>query len=146
MICYFDTSAFVPLLIPEPSSPACRRLWDDADDVVSTDLLYLETAAALAQAVRCGRITSARETEALGELDEYWQELLSVEPSDQLIRRAAALTSMQGLRAYDALHCATAEGIDERDLLFASGDRQQLKAGENLGFYVADVNDVEFSG
>jgi hypothetical protein len=144
MICYLDTSAFVPLLIPEPTSPACRQLWDDADDVLTTRLLYVEPAAALAQAVRCRRITSTREAEALDELDEYWAELNVIEPTDALVRRAAALTSLQALRAYDALHCATAEDVNDRDMLFASGDRQQLKAGENLGFYVADVNDPEF--
>jgi hypothetical protein len=36
VIGYFDTSAFVPLLIAEPSSGLCRRLWDDADVVVTT--------------------------------------------------------------------------------------------------------------
>ncbi len=144
MICYFDTSAFVPLLIPEPSSPACRQLWDDADDVVTTQLLYVESAAALAHAVRCRRISAAREGEALRELDAYWRELSVVEPTDALVRRAAALASSQALRGYDALHCATAEDANERDLIFASGDRKQLKASENLGLYVADVNDTAF--
>ena len=50
MIGYLDTSAFIPLLLKEPSSAACRRFWDDCDAVVSNRLLYVETAAALAQA------------------------------------------------------------------------------------------------
>lgn len=50
MIGYLDASAFVPLLIAEPGSAACRRFWNDADSVVSSRLLYVETAAALAQA------------------------------------------------------------------------------------------------
>jgi uncharacterized protein with PIN domain len=57
VIGYVDTSAFVPLLINEPTSEACRRFWDDADVVVSSRLLYVETAAALAQARRMGRLT-----------------------------------------------------------------------------------------
>jgi len=31
VIGYLDTSAFVPLLVAEPSSPSYRRFWDDAD-------------------------------------------------------------------------------------------------------------------
>lgn len=31
MIVYLDTSAVVPLLIPEPSSAGCGELWDSAD-------------------------------------------------------------------------------------------------------------------
>jgi uncharacterized protein len=145
MICYFDTSAFVPLLIDEPSSAACRRLWEEADDVMSTELLYVETAAALAQAARCGRITAHQEVRALRVVDRLWDELYAIEPTKQLIRRAAALTSAEALRGYDALHCASAEDVNDRDLVFASGDRLQLKAGMNLGFYVADVNDPEFT-
>ena len=37
MIGYLDTSAFVPLLIDEPSTKACMRFWDDADDVTLFD-------------------------------------------------------------------------------------------------------------
>ncbi|WP_020386624.1 type II toxin-antitoxin system VapC family toxin [Kribbella catacumbae] len=144
MICYFDTSAFVPLLVPEPSSAACRRLWDDADDVITSQLLYVETAAALALGVRTKRLTREREAEALQVLDRFWSDFYVVEPDDRLVSRAAMLTSQQALRAYDAVHCATAEQVNDSDLIFASGDRQQLKAGEALGFCVADVNEVDF--
>ena len=145
MICYFDTSAFVPLLIDEASSPACRRLWEEADDVMSTQLLYVEAAGALAQAVRCRRITADQEVRALRVVDRLWRELNVIEPTEPVIRRAATLTSSEALRGYDALHCASAEEVNDRDLLFASGDRQLLKAGQNLGFYVADTNDRDFA-
>jgi predicted nucleic acid-binding protein len=144
MICYFDTSAFVPLLIPEPSSAACRRLWDDAEDVVTSQLTYVEAAAALAQGVRTRRITANREAEAHQLLDRLWLDFYVVEATDRLIGRAAALTSAESLRASDAMHCATAEQVNDRDLIFASGDRHQLKAGESLGFYVADINNPAY--
>lgn len=146
MICYFDTSAFVPLVIDEASSAACAQLWQQADDVVTTQLLFVEAAAALAQAARCGRITPAQERQALRIVDRLWRELNVIEPTDELVRRAGAVASSEALRGYDALHCATAEKVDERDLLFASGDRRLLKAAVNLGFYVADVNDPALTG
>jgi predicted nucleic acid-binding protein len=144
MLCYFDTSAFVPLLIQESSSAACRRLWDDAEDVATSRLLYVEAAAALAQAVRARRITVAREAAALRELDRFWRDFHVVEPTTQMIGRAAALTSSYCLRAYDAVHCAAAEQVNDDDLIFASGDRQQLKAGQSLGFSVADTNAPDY--
>ncbi|GAA1709142.1 hypothetical protein GCM10009745_66310 [Kribbella yunnanensis] len=140
MICYFDTAALVPLLIPEPSSPVCRQLWDDADDVLTTEVTFVEAAGALAQAVRSGRITESRATEALGELDAYWRELNTIEITGSLVRRAAGLTSLQALRPYDALQCASAESARQPDLIFVSGDRRLLKAGANLGMHLADVN------
>ena len=48
MIGYLDTSALVPLLIGEATSPACREFWNTADAVTSTRLLYVEAVAALA--------------------------------------------------------------------------------------------------
>ena len=44
MIVYFDTSAFVPLLVIEPGTSLARELWDSADEVVTTRLLYVEAA------------------------------------------------------------------------------------------------------
>jgi predicted nucleic acid-binding protein len=144
VLCYFDTSAFVPLLIQEATSAACRRLWDDAEDVATSRLLYVEAAAVVAQAVRTRRITTAREAEALRELDRFWRDFYIVEPTAQAIGRAAALTSSHCLRAYDAVHCAAAEQINDYDLIFASGDRQQLKAGQALGFSVADTHAPDY--
>jgi len=140
MICYFDTSAFVPLLISEPASAACERLWADAEDVVASRLLYVEVAAALAQGIRTRRITRGEEAEALQDLERYWRDFNIIEPSERLVRRAAALASSHHLRGYDAVHCAAAEQVNDDDLVFASGDRQQLKAGRSLGFSVADIN------
>lgn len=52
MIAYFDSSAFVPLILDEPSSEYARRLWLQVDRVASTRLLYVESRAALARAHR----------------------------------------------------------------------------------------------
>ncbi|HEX3813356.1 MAG TPA: PIN domain-containing protein [Mycobacteriales bacterium] len=52
-----DTSAFVPLIVQEPGSASCRRIWNDRDVVISSRLLYVETAAALARARRMKRLT-----------------------------------------------------------------------------------------
>jgi predicted nucleic acid-binding protein len=91
VICYFDTSALVPLLIAESASGASRRLWDDADEVVTVRLAYVEAATALAQAQRLGRITSARQRAVLRALDRLWIEVDVVEVDDVLVRRAAEL-------------------------------------------------------
>ena len=76
MIGYLDTSAFIPLLIDEPTSEACRRFWDDADVIVSSRLLYVETAAALAQAGRMGaspRASISRSVHVLTRCGPRWR-------------------------------------------------------------------------
>jgi hypothetical protein len=47
----------MPGSIAEAGTPVARELWESADDVVSTRLLFVEAAAALARARRTGRMT-----------------------------------------------------------------------------------------
>ncbi|MGH3547397.1 MAG: type II toxin-antitoxin system VapC family toxin [Pseudonocardiaceae bacterium] len=141
MICYFDTSAFVPLLIAEPSSGLCRRLWDDADAVVTTRLTYVEAAAALAQALRLTRLTSQSYRAAVRILDRLWDEFEVVDVDDRAVHRAAHLAYTCALRGYDAVHCASAEQLSDGDLVVAAGDRRLLDACASLGMATADVTD-----
>jgi uncharacterized protein len=140
LIAYLDTSALVPLLIDEPASPICERLWDDADDVVSLRIAYVEAAAAIAQARRLGRLTRPQQRDAVTLLGEKWVQLLIVEVDETLVHRAGVLADAQSLRGYDATHCAGAESINDADVVAASGDRQLLAAWRELGVNTLDVN------
>ena len=140
MIVYFDTSAFVPLLVAEPGSALCRRLWQEADHIVTSRLLYVEAAAALARAQRLGRLT-VRQHQAMGRtLDRLWAEFGVAEIDEDLVGRAATLAHSCALRGFDAVHCAAAERFVDPDLVAASGDQRLLEAWRHLGVATADVN------
>ena len=140
MIGYLDTSAFVPLLTAEPSSPSCRRFWDDADTVVASRLMYVEAAAALAQARRLDRLTSRTHRGAVDLLDQLWRQVDVVEVDQAAVVRAARLAEQLGLRGYDAVHCAAAESIGDEELVAAAGDRGLLSAWSELGLATYDTN------
>ncbi|GAB2645276.1 type II toxin-antitoxin system VapC family toxin [Nocardia goodfellowii] len=140
MIGYLDTSAFVPLLVEEPSSAACTRFWIDADDVVSTRLLYVESAAALARAQRLGRLDAAEHAACRRLLAELWPQIEVIEVSEALTVRAAELAELFGLRGYDAVHCASADTLEDEDLVLASGDRNLLEVSRKLGISTYDSN------
>ncbi len=140
MIAYFDTSAFVPLLIDEPGSEACRRLWEGADLVVSTRALYAEVAAALARAERNGRVAPDEMGEVLPALDEHWREMRKVDVSERVVRTAAAHAREFGLRGYDAVHCASARLLADDEVVAASGDRSLVAAWQALGLRTFDPN------
>lgn len=140
MIGYFDTSAFVPILVREPTSERCRRIWDDADAVVSSRLTYVETAAALAQAKRMRRISTTVHRSTLVTLDRLWSELDIVEIDAELTSRAGVLADKLDLRGYDAVHCAAAERVEDDDLVAASGDRHLLDAWRRLPIATLDTN------
>ncbi|HEY7173352.1 MAG TPA: type II toxin-antitoxin system VapC family toxin [Micromonosporaceae bacterium] len=140
MIGYIDTSAAVPLLVAEPSSRACRRFWDDADVVVSCRLLFVEAAAALASAQRLNRLGARAYASSVRRLDALWEQMDIIEIDDALVRRAAGLTHRFGLRGYDAVHCASAEGLDDPMLVAATGDHRLLDALQRLGISTFDTN------
>lgn len=128
MIGYLDTSALVPLLVREPTSAACRRFWEDADAVVTCRIAYVETAAALAQAERTGRLDRGQHLAARALLDGVWAELDVVEVDHVLAVDAAGAAHRHELRGYDAVHWAAAARLSDPDLVAAAGDRRLLAA------------------
>lgn len=138
MIGYLDTSMLVPLLVAEPTTDACRRFWNDADTVVSSRMAYVEAAAALAQALRTDRLSDDEHDAALQLLDRLWDELDVAEVDELVVRRAAVLARRFALRGYDAVHCASAEQLDDEDVVAASGDHRLLAAWAELGMETFD--------
>lgn len=137
MIVYFDTSALLPVLVEEPGSAVATRLWDEAERVLSVRLVYPEARAALAQAVRVGRIRS-RELRALVDaLESLYAQLDQMEVDDSLVRRAGNLAQDHGLRGYDAVHLAGAERVNGSDVVLAAGDGALIEAATSLGISVA---------
>lgn len=140
MIGYLDTSALVPLIVQEPSSEMCMRFWDDADVIASSRLLYVETAAALAQAERMDRITTSQQRKGVKILDSLWDEMEIIEIDEGLSKEAADFARAYALRGYDAIHCASAYAINENEFVAASGDAKLLDAWSLLGISTFDIN------
>lgn len=140
MIGYLDTSAFIPLLVTEPTSEACRRFWDDADAVASTRLLHVEASAALAQARRLDRLSASSHRAALRLLERLWPEVDLLEVDDATVRQASELAAQLSLRGYDAVHAASAAQLADPDLVAAAGDRPLLTAWSRLGIATYDTS------
>ena len=139
MIAYFDTSALLPLIIDEPSTPVCQRLWNEASRVASVRLLYAEACAALARAHRMARLTTTQLDEAMEALEEIVAELDHVEVTDELVRTAGALARTHGLRGYDAVHLGAGLNLSDDDVVFVTGDSNLATAAQALGIAVSNT-------
>ena len=137
MIAYFDTSAVIPLLIGEPSSATCTRMWNEAARSVSVRLLYPEARAALARAERMGRITKRQHQVAVAELETIITEIDHVEITAQLARNAGDLAQAHQLRGFDAVHLAAAMAALDAELVLVTGDNDLAGAARALGLPVA---------
>ncbi len=144
---YLDTSALVPLIVAEPTSALCRRLWDDADAVLCTAIGHVEATAAIVRAGRAGRLGAGGQEQAIALLERLWSDV-TVVPADAVrLHSAAGAAVRHGLRGYDAVHCAAALAVagdvadaDEGyDLVAASGDRELISAWIAEGLAVVDT-------
>jgi predicted nucleic acid-binding protein len=139
MIAYFDTSAIIPLIIDEPASVVCERVWNEAARVVGVRLLYAEARAALARAERMGRVDDRQLDGAITELDALLDAVDYVEVTDHLVRVAGQLAQDHALRGYDAVHLAAARSVADEDLVLITGDRELAAAALDLGLGVAET-------
>ena len=137
MIAYFDTSAIVPLVIDEPSTDLCNRIWTESTRVVGVRLLYPEARAALARAERMARLTADQLTTAVAELDSVYAEIDLIEITAELAQAAGELAQEYGLRGYDAVHLAAARTVADQELVLATGDEELAVAATALGITVS---------
>lgn len=140
MIAYFDTSALIPLIVEEPTTPVCQRLWNEASRVASVRLLYAEASAALARAHRMARLTTTQLDEAMEALEDIVEELDHVEVTDQLVRAAGSLARTHELRGYDAVHLGAGLNVADDDVVFVTGDTNLAVAAQALGIAVSNTN------
>jgi uncharacterized protein len=139
LIVYFDTSAIVPIVIDEPSSPAAAWLWDEADRVVSSRLVYAEGRAALAMACRLKWIDKRQLRRVVEDFEVLTRQIDIVEVTKDLVLQAGALAEQFDVRGCDAVHLASARLIDDPDVVFAAADAHLLAAAQVLGISVAHL-------
>ena len=106
-------------------------------------LAYVETRAALASAVRIGRLSSSEAAAASTEFDEIWSDLEIVEAGDEVVSSAADLADAHALRGYDAVQLASALAIRSAndDVLMITWDDDLSQAAYEAGISVVRTSE-----
>ena len=133
---YFDSSAFVKLVVDEEGSDLAATLWDGCDAAVASRLAYPEVRAALGAAGRAGRFNRRGHDQAVRSWEEFWVACRPVELSPQVTFDAGELADEHGLRGADAVHLASALAIGTQDLVVATWDARLLAASLAAGLQV----------
>ena len=136
-IVYFDSSAFVKLLIEEDGSGLAAELWDGGDTAVSSRLAYPEVRAALSAAERAHRLTVASRVRAEVMWEDYWAATRPVELTDLVALHAGALAGRHALRGADAVHLASALALRAPDAILAVWDQRLSLSARALGLRTA---------
>jgi predicted nucleic acid-binding protein len=134
---FWDSSAVVPLLVPEVMSASTQRLYADDPVMVAWWATEIECTSAIARRQRVGQLPEHIAAEGfvrLSALRAGWHE---VEPGEELRESAKRLLRVHDLRTADALQLAAAVFIAEArpsTLGFVSLDDRLLAAARREGF------------
>jgi len=140
VICYFDTSAFLKLVIvTEEGASEAALLWDGAERVASSVLLYPEGRAALARARRSGRLDDRGLREAKDDFERLWRGVDVLGVAEDLAARAGTLAEELGLRGSDAVHLSSAETVADPTLVLVAAGRALIGAARRIGLGVAEI-------
>jgi uncharacterized protein len=133
---YFDTSALVKLYLAEDGSEQSMALFAAAEVAIANALAFVEVRAALAAVVRAGRLEAAAHETAKADLQTLRETFAVIDPGG-VLDAAADAAERYGLRAYDAVHLATALAVAADDLVFVCWDGELSAAASRAGLAVA---------
>jgi len=139
---YLDTSALVKLYVEEEGSAMVQEALAAAETVATATISYVEARAAFARRRREGRLSRQDYHHTVSELEADWEQYVLLEITRNVIRRAADLTNIHPLRAYDAIHLASATALKERiegPIFFASWDSTLASAAKREGLSLVPI-------
>ncbi len=121
------------LIVPEQGSAEVAAAWLGADRRISSLVLYPEARAAIARARRMGRLRQREHARARRRMEALWGALDRLDLTEPLAREAGELADSHGLRAYDAVHLASAASVADADTVLITADGELLTAARALG-------------
>lgn len=109
-----DTSALVKLYAEEAGSEEVRKAVTEARVTVVSEICYVEARSALARREREGSVSEREHDLAAEQLRRDFEEVYVLRPvTGGIVSHAGDLTRRHALRAYDAVHLATALDLRE---------------------------------
>lgn len=127
---YLDTSALARLYTAEPGHERVRAEVEASPDLAVHLITYVELRAALASRLARKLIRRGDYRTALGELEADWDTFTRVTVNEALMRTAGDLAERHNLRAYDAVHLASARTLRPLGVRFMTFDAALLRAAE----------------
>lgn len=133
---FWDSSAFLKLLIDEDGTDTAVRLWDDADGVAASRLAFPEVAAAVEAGRRNHRLTARAAKDVHERWQDLWASVTVVELTAPVARTAAGLAANHPLSGADAVHLASALALTTRSPVVVCWDRRLSAAAIDVGLAV----------
>lgn len=127
---YLDTSALARLYTAEPGHERVRAEVEAFPDLAAHLITYTELRAALASRLARKLLRRRDYGAALGAFEADWGTFTRIAVNEALVRDAGSLAEKHGLRAYDAVHLASARTLRPLGVRFMTFDAALLRAAE----------------
>ena len=134
---FWDSSAVVPLLVPEAMSPTAQSLYAADSAMFAWWATEIECTSALARRQRIGQLSAAVVADGMKRLEGLRAAWHEVEPTEEVRESAKRILRVHDLRTADALQLAAAFFAAEArpsTLEFVSLDDRLLAAATREGF------------
>ncbi len=133
---YLDTSALVKLYVDEESSTMVREAVSRSQLVATSAVAYVEARAAFSRRRREGGLSPLDYRRCVRRFNVDWPRYLRIDLTESLIRAAAVAAEKYHLRAYDAIHLASALTLRDRlavPIVFGCWDATLERAARRAG-------------
>ena len=140
---YWDSSALVPLLIREPSTPRARRWLADDPQIATWVWTRVEVMGAVERRLRQGLLSRETRRAVLDSLDDLAAEWHEVSDVLSVRSRAGSLLARHPLRAADAGQLGAALLLRDQiagEVTFVSLDGRLVTAAEREGLRVLELD------
>lgn len=111
---YLDTSALIKRFVTEPGSRAVDALMTAPAPVATAKVAYAEVYSGLTRKRREGYVAEGAYRSACRRFEAEWRACVQVELTDEILRLARDVIRRHALRAFDAVHIASALGLKIR--------------------------------
>lgn len=132
------------IYVDEDGSAGGRQAVGDGDPIATSALAYVEARAAFNRRRYEGGLPPKSYRQVIADLDEDWPSYAVVDVTESVIREDARLAERHRLRAYDAVHLASATALREtrgaEPVMFASWDAVLGRAARREGLSLLEAS------
>jgi predicted nucleic acid-binding protein len=142
LIAYFDSSALLKLFLNEPDAEVALNVWNQAEQVTTSGISYLEVRAGLARAARenPAKLSRTGYEDAKRQFDQLWAQVISLTITERLIHQASDVAERYSLRAYDSLQFAAVLDVADDDVVLATTDRELERAARAAAISLTELS------
>ena len=128
---YLDSSALIKRFVAEKGSERVHKMIEKEGPIATAKIAYVEVHSGLARKKREGALSAGRHAFICRQVELDWNSYVRMDLTDEVLTLARELFQRHPLRAFDAIHLASAlilKASLAEQVVFAGADERQLRA------------------